>query len=47
MLIGGGGGGGGGGLQNWSSVNKPQGQKVSYRGRKCIVPGAEIHRTML
>ena len=27
-------------LQNWSSVNKPQGQKVSYRGRKCIVPGA-------
>ena len=36
----------GGCLQNWSSVNKPQGQKVSYWGQKCIVPGAEIHRTM-
>ena len=28
-------------LQNWSSVNKPQAQKVSYRGQKCIVPGAK------
>ena len=39
MLIGGGGGGGG--------VYKPQDQKVSYQGRKSIVPEAEIHRTML
>ena len=30
---------GGGCFQNWSSVNKPQGQKVLYRGRKCILPG--------
>ena len=29
---------GGGYLQTWSSVNKPEGQKVSCRGQKSIVP---------
>ena len=34
---------GGGCLQNWSSVNKPQGQKMSHRGRKCIVPCYDMY----
>ena len=41
--LGGGGGGGGGCLQNWSSVNKPQGGNASYRGQKSIVPCYNVH----
>ena len=32
-------------VQNWSNVNNPQGQV--YRGRKCIIHGVKMHRTML